>query len=445
MNETTILLSPSPGDPNAKPDFLATVEPLLPRRTPFTLPFELVLDGYTRETWSSGKGTEAAQNDDGDQSNDDEWKSCYLVSTDGRNRLPGFLKYLQGRKKAAVGKFEAMDDLPSSTPGGGGKAILVVPYDPPPIPAEDLPQGVDSSQVMFVKYLRDENIVSKRSPEDVKRQQQQRLQQQKMQQQKQQQMMQQKKAQEMKQRLEMVQQKKSQSQRRAPAAPAPSSGKRGGLLGNLLGAQRRTENHLHVVRSKKASSDPMNFDPTAGAAGCINAFRTKVSEDLEKFKSDPATFVTKVSMNLASLVKSVPLEEMDKVTMDVFKFTVHEAVEEVGMDRWIAVKEPSEFMDECTMAIYKEGHCPPEILEELNKGEMPDEAKGQAKHLAEAQTKAMQKKGKKRDEEMVKKSLKEDNVRVLNANKRDRRTLEQIQRDMQQGEAGEDAKRGRYD
>ena len=31
MNETTILLSPSPGDPSVKPDFLATVEPCIPR------------------------------------------------------------------------------------------------------------------------------------------------------------------------------------------------------------------------------------------------------------------------------------------------------------------------------------------------------------------------------------------------------------------------------
>lgn len=52
MNETTILLSPSPGDPSVKPDFLATVEPCIPRDPAVTLPFELVLDGYTREPWS---------------------------------------------------------------------------------------------------------------------------------------------------------------------------------------------------------------------------------------------------------------------------------------------------------------------------------------------------------------------------------------------------------
>ena len=126
-NETTILLS---GDPKAKPDFLATVEPL--KQPPFNLPFQLVLDGYTREPWSSG------------QNNIDttkEWQSCYLVSTDGRNRLPGFMQYLQGRRKAAVAKFKATD--------ASKKAVLVIPYDGPPIPTEGLPQGVDKSQVIF--------------------------------------------------------------------------------------------------------------------------------------------------------------------------------------------------------------------------------------------------------------------------------------------------------
>ena len=130
--------------------------------------------------------------------------------------------------------------------------------------------------------------------------------------------------------------------------------------------------------------------------------------------------------------------------MDVFKFTVYEQVEEVGIDRWIAAKEPSEFMDECTISVYKEGHCPVDVLEDINKGELPDEIKGQARHLVESQSKAIQRKGKKEDEEMIKNSIVgEDNVMVLNSNKRDRRTLEQIQKDLQ-GES-EDVKRSRFD
>mmetsp|Transcript_1823 Transcript_1823/g.3733 ORF Transcript_1823/g.3733 Transcript_1823/m.3733 type:complete len:138 (-) Transcript_1823:1895-2308(-) len=137
---------------------------------------------------------------------------------------------------------------------------------------------------------------------------------------------------------------------------------------------------------------------------------------------------------------------MDRVTMDVFKFTVHETVEEIGMDKWIAAKEPSEFLDECIFAVYKEGHCPPEILEDLNRGDMPDEVKGQTKFLAEAQSKAMQRRDKKKDEELARQGLMNKGSSggvVLNTNKRDRRTLEQIQKDMMEG--GEDAKRSRFD
>ncbi|KAL7530732.1 hypothetical protein ACHAWF_003496 [Thalassiosira exigua] len=423
MNETTIMLSPSPGDPRAKPDFLATVEPLVPREPPFALPFELVLDGYTREPWSRGES-----NRSGDQHGDSkEWQSCYLVSTDGRKRLPGFMKYLQGRKKAAVAKFEATESLQSSGPA---KAILVVPHDPPPIPAEDLPGGVDASQVIFVKYLRDENILKKGSNDPQKQKQQQQLkilQQHKIQQQ------------QIQQQRQTQQQKQHQAAQQKNPPPSASSNKKGGFLGNLLGAQRRTENHLDVVRSKKSSGG--DYDPNTGAAGCINAFRKKVSADLERFKSDPTTFETKVTIELASMVKSVPMEERDKVTLDVFKFTVYEQVEEVGMDRWIAVKEPSEFLDECVIAVYKEGHAPAEVLEDHFKGEMPDEMKGQARHLAETQSKVIQKKDKKKSELAIKQSMAEDNVVVLNSNKRDRRTLEQIQRDL----SSEDAKRGRFD
>ena len=412
MNETTILLS---GDPKAKPDFLATVEPA-PQQPPFTLPFELVLDGYTREPWSSGNANITHI----------EWQSCYLVSRDGRNRLPGFMQYLQGRKKAAIAKFDASDALPSSS-SDDNKAILVVPYDPPPIPIDKLPQGVDKSQVIYVKYLKDGNILKGGNlASNTKK------------------LDEQKKIEEQMQQKEVEKQKQKQAQKKIPPPASrtlSTSTKKGGLLGNLLGAQRRTENHLDLVRAQKNSE--VAFDPNTGAAGCINAFRTKISTELEQFKADPTKFTTKVSISSASLIKSVPVDEQDKVTMDVFKFTVYEQVEEVG-NRWIAAKEPSEFMDECTISVYKEGHCPVDVLEDINKGELPDEIKGQARHLVESQSKAIQRKGKKEDEEMIKNSIVgEDNVMVLNSNKRDRRTLEQIQKDLQ-GES-EDVKRSRFD
>ena len=76
-------------------------------------------------------------------------------------------------------------------------------------------------------------------------------------------------------------------------------------------------------------------------------------------------------------------------------------------------------------------------------------ANGQVRFYQPSQiSKAMQRKGKKEEEEMVRQSLKKDHdvTTQLNTNKRDRRTLEQIQRDMQQDDVCEDdAKRGRYD
>jgi len=370
MNEITILLAGD--DPSAKPDFLATVEPILPKQLPFTLPFELIFDGYTRESWSSGSSKDTSISE-GQQSSNDEWQSCYLISTDGRNRLPGFLQYLQGRKKAAICKFDN-DDASSN--------LLVVPYDPPPLPLDKLPDGVDINQVLFVRYLRDKNMLKKKDNDDSDAakmiEQQKVLEQQKKVQQQQQlnQLKQQQKEKQMKiqqQKIVPIQQKKT------PIATAPPSssnnmkvGGGSGLLGKLLGKQRKTETHLDLVRGEKTSSD-MTFDPTTGAAGCINAFRTKISTELEQFKSNPTMHIHKITISLSELIRSVvPTSERDKVTLDVFKFTVYEQVEEVGMDKWIAAKEPTEyFMDECIINVYKEGHCPPDVLEDINKAELP--------------------------------------------------------------------------
>ena len=303
MNETTMLLSPSPGDPNATPDFLATVEPV-PKHPPFSLPFELVL-GYTRESWSSYQQHKH-------HASGNEWQCCYLVSTDGRNRLPGFLKYLRDRKKSAIAKFEDADVLTSP----GGKSMLVVPHDPPPIPA-DLPAGVDAKNVFFVQYLKDDAILKRGDGDRAKKREEQNARQHK-QHQHQQQLMQQRK----------TQQQQPLEKKKTPTQLAVLSSNRkggGGILGGLLGAQRRTENHLHVVRSQKSSTEAA-FDPNAGVAGCINQFRARISADLDRFKADPAAFHTKVTIDLASLLRSVPAEHREKLGMDAFKFAVYEQV-----------------------------------------------------------------------------------------------------------------------
>lgn len=411
MNETTIMLTPSPG---VKPEFLATVEPvsITGSGQHFSLPFEVVLDGYTREPWSSG-GIKHNSDDTG-------WKSGYLLSTDGRNRLPGFLKYLRDRKKACIAKFK---DSTAST-----EAILVVPFDPPPIPLNQLPAGADKDQLLYVMYLPDDRVLSKgKKPAatDPNKQQLQIIEQQKQKEREQQQQ----------------RQKQMAQQRNATQSTSTKRGFGGGILGNLLGAQQKTQGHLDVVRSKRRNND-LAPDMTSGAAGAITSFREKVAADLEKFKSDTGTFVTKVSISLGALVHSVPMEERDKVTMDVFKYIVYEQVEEIGMDKWIAAKEPADFIDEIVIAVYKEGHAPADVLEDLNKADLPDELKGLSRHMADTQSKTAQRKDKKSDEVIMRQNMMgEDNVVVLNTNKRDRRTLEQIQKDMLEGEV----KKSRFD
>jgi hypothetical protein len=404
MNETTIMLTPSPG---VKPEFLATVEPVSMTTSSsqqFSLPFELVLDGYTREPWSSGMTQTTSSTED-----TSGWKTGYLLSTDGRNRLPGFLKYLRDRKKACIAKF---NDSTAST-----RAILVVPFDPPPIHLEQLPAGVDKNQLLYVKYLADDRVLNRGEKPATDPNKQLQMEQQK---QKEKQMQEQQQ-----QRQKQMAQQKSKS-----LSISTKKGIGGGILGNLLGAQQRTDNHLDVVRAKRRNND-LAPDLTSGAAGAITSFREKVAADLEKFKSDKGTFVTKVSISLASLVNSVPFEERDKVTMDVFKYVVYEQVEELGQDKWIAAKEPTDFIDEAVIAVYKEGHAPADVVEDLNKADLPAELKGLSRHMAETQSKTAQRKDKRSNEVIMKQNIMgEDNVVVLNTNKRDRRTLEQIQKDM---------------
>lgn len=423
MNETTLMLRPNP---NAKAEFLATVEPFVPRGggdppsppPPFELPFEVTLDGYSREPWSSGR-----------RLGPEEWRTCLLVSTDGRRRLPGFVGHLRERRKAAVCRFDGP---------AGERALLVVPHDPPEgaVPGDsELPEGVARDSVIFVKYLRDERLLNGGSDEATKRKHQEAARQQKMQQQ----------ATQATERKRQAAQHAARKQQSSAPSSTKRSGKKGagGLLGNLMCAQQRTERALDTVRSQRAPCNE-EFDPTSGAAGVINRFRNKVLSDLEGFKSDPSAATTKVSISLPALTRDVPADERDRVTMEALKFTVYDAVDEVGDERWVAAREPSEFIDEMTVSVYKEGHCPPEVLEDMNRGDLPDEVKGAAKFAVESQSRAVERRGREEALRKVKGAVAgEGDVAVLNTNKRDRRTIEQIQRGLD--EEDEEVKRRRFE
>ncbi len=127
--------------------------------------------------------------------------------------------------------------------------------------------------------------------------------------------------------------------------------------------------------------------------------------------------------------------------MDVLKYMVYEAAEEVN-EEWIAFKEPSEFLDEVIISIYKEGAAPPEVMEEINQGEVPEEVRGaqmaivqerqrqaqyqEQKHLSQVKSEAIRNMGSVshggEDDE-------EEEMDALNTKKRDRRTIEDYERE----------------
>lgn len=97
-----------------------------------------------------------------------------------------------------------------------------------------------------------------------------------------------------------------------------------------------------------------------------------------------------------------------------------------------------------TVSVYKEGHCPPDVLEDMNRGDLPDEVKGAAKFAVESQSRAVERRGREEALRKVKGAIAgEGNVTVLNTSKRDRRTIEQIQRGLD--EEDEEVKRRRLE
>jgi hypothetical protein len=148
----------------------------------------------------------------------------------------------------------------------------------------------------------------------------------------------------------------------------------------------------------------------------------------------------KVKIDLAGKLRLMTDDEKQtgKVTMEILKYIVYEQAEEVN-EEWIAHREPSEFMDEVVITIYKEGEAPPEVLEDINKAELPDEVRGQQRAIQEQMQKAEQikaqklrveqtrlamqmKKGQQKDEE-------DEDFAALNTQKRDRRTIEDFERE----------------
>lgn len=85
MKEVQLFLIPAPG---AKPEFLAKIRPVAvgAKETELweSLEDTIALEGYTRESWAWKPSV-------------DQFVTLSAESTDGRKKLPGFIKYLCDR------------------------------------------------------------------------------------------------------------------------------------------------------------------------------------------------------------------------------------------------------------------------------------------------------------------------------------------------------------
>ena len=391
--QVELRLIPAPG---AKAEFLATLEPNT--STPpwwENAPKEVILEGYTRDSWALDTST--------------QWYSVQVKSVDGRNKLPGFVKYLRERKKTAYGRFGRFQvwvvshkQASSSTLACRVAPMVKIPNCP-----------LKSKQAVATKPRVPNPAPATASAPKVNN---------------------------------------------APALAGTKKKKGFGLLGGLVGAQKRTNQQVKTATVSKqapAAASGSGGDSTSAtdassaaattpdvpqedlktAGQVLSEFRQEMEQEMLDFDIAHDT-VLKVKIDLASKLRTMTVEEKQsgRVTMEILKYIVYEQAEEVN-EEWIAHREPSEFMDEAVIAIYKEGEAPPEVLEDINKGELPDEVRGQQRALQDQQQKAAAQRAMKEDAVKQKAALRQnddDDFATLNTNKRDRRTIEDFEREKRQ-------------
>jgi hypothetical protein len=238
--------------------------------------------------------------------------------------------------------------------------------------------------------------------------------------------------------------------------PLPAAGKvrekGAGFLGKLVGAQQRT--NQHVVASKQpiarkvdpqqqrrdtgidslSSTANMGVDTTThvirkSAQEVIADFRQECHDKMLNFDLSDEEMI-QMPIVLRDYTQLVSTEEDKlKISMDILKYIVFEAAEEVN-EEWVAHKEPSEFMDDIIITIYKEGAAPDDVLEDINHAELPEEIRGQQRALQEQQQQQQRNNKKSKANELVIPFDEEyDDLEALNTNKRDRRTIEDYERE----------------
>lgn len=368
MPQVQLLLIPTPG---AKPEFLATVTT---SETSATLcpPKDIILEGYTRDAWAWKPHS--------------SWTTVEITPADDKSqqKLNGFLKYLKERQKCAYGRFSTTPTTTTTTAG-----VVVLSY-------------IQSSTPVVLRFTHDATQLPNCSI--IKQQQQQRN------------------------SPSEEQQKVPPKQKVHPQQPTTvttTTSKKVGMLGNLLGAQKRTDQHMNVTVAKKppreaTSDDSASLQKTAQQV--LQDFRRATEQKMLDFDLEKDENCCKVRLELAKITRGLRDEEKARVTIQVLKYIVYEQAEEVN-EEWVACKEPSEFVDDIVICVYKE--APPEVLEQVNQVEVTDEVRGVGRAISEARRKVAAREEYKLQHCAV--QADDDDLATLNTNKRDRRTIEEIQ------------------
>jgi len=287
MKQVTLSLIPAPG---SKPEFLATVEALdYIDEWDRCMPSKINIEGYTRDGWAW-------------KPNPSAWIELVCASVDGRNKLPGFLKYLKERKKCAFGRFSPT-------------TVLVVSY---------IQENVASENEMSIRICLDMRKLDKCPL------------------------------------LKGTKVVSGKKQLATPAQPDSKSEKRG-ILGNLLGAQKRTNQHMAHFVKPKPPSNPVSTTMNSNETNVVNPaavasetksrtaqqvlaeFREKMEQEMLDFDCCSESSV-EVKIPLSDMKKELNDAEKIRVNMDVLFFIVTEAAEECN-EEWIVHKERSEFVD----------------------------------------------------------------------------------------------------
>ena len=419
MDPVEFRLIPAPG---AKPEFLAALEPIQKEDNPSqiwrsiaSLNKVIILEGYTRESWAIDTSFT-------------QWSSLQVNSVDGRNKLPGFVKYLGERQKTCFGRFIMNKKTPENEIGlttfvwvishkqtsSSQLSCRVAPIDSIP----KCPLRPKSATIVRGKIIKP------------------------------------------------VVPGKAQAQAQ-PSAIKPK--KKGfGLLGNLIGAQKRTNHQVVTANTATAAAKSQRLKTSAAAAAAsgdnknnseqeatteransendsvplmtsgqiLSDFRYEMEQKMLDFDISPNVSI-KIQVKLSDHTKKVQESDKEKVTMEVLKYIVYEQAEEVN-EEWIAHKEPSEFTDEITVAIYKDAEsAPAEVMEEVNQAEIPEEMRIQ-QNQAEQKRRQQEIKALRIQEALKRQALRkmaessEDqggSLSALNTEKRDLRTIEEIQQD----------------